>query len=535
MSAEHIISRLNKDKAKFPHLAVFQTFLRLTKGEEGEFFSEKGRHVMAYTESEDRAFAIARAEMESLGLDISTDKFGNLFGTYYPQDCNPNANAVMSGSHLDSVGTIDKTVGGGGYDGVLGVAAALDAVRAIKEQENNGKNLDLKRPIVIVCWRGEESSLWGRSCLGSSLATGSLQENNSQKLAMSSNGQSFNLLDQLQRLRSAGLAQDDTPVCLQYLQNCDIVEMHIEQGPNVQRGEIGIATTAIAGSIRSVLKFEGENAEEAFHQSVVSIRKIALDADHYAQNENTNRDLEIFRATLNRGTEAFNVGSAKEKLDFEKVFDCSNSEKEKIQDQVQNYLNEYFPKASHSWQNDTLVIECETQFHTGTCPMETREQNNLDALYITSSLYLYLRNEFGRTPKLLGETKTVRLDIRGTDTEYMQEGFRKIIDECEKIAQKLNVSIVREDKGISNPATLNKVTSDLIKEVAERNDFPFQTLVSGAGHDVMKFKKNGLIFIHSERGLSHDPDEYSYPDDIENGTRLLTMVLEELARKEMHS
>ena len=48
----------------------------------------------------------------------------------------------------------------------------------------------------------------------------------------------------------------------------------------------------------------------------------------------------------------------------------------------------------------------------------------------------------------------------------------------------------------------------------------------------LKDLKNGLIFIHSENGLSHDGEEYSYPDDIRRGMDFLKTTLMELASKQ---
>ncbi len=52
---------------------------------------------------------------------------------------------------------------------------------------------------------------------------------------------------------------------------------------------------------------------------------------------------------------------------------------------------------------------------------------------------------------------------------------------------------------------------------------------SGAGHDAMQMAKitpAGMIFIPSQRGISHNPLEWTAPDDIGLGAQLLmeTMI-----------
>ena len=61
------------------------------------------------------------------GLDVEVDRNGNLWAWWIPAGVDPQAPALVIGSHLDSVPD------GGAFDGPLGVVssfAALDAVRA---------------------------------------------------------------------------------------------------------------------------------------------------------------------------------------------------------------------------------------------------------------------------------------------------------------------------------------------------------------------------------------------------------------------
>ena len=55
--------------------------------------------------------------------------------------------------------------------------------------------------------------------------------------------------------------------------------------------------------------------------------------------------------------------------------------------------------------------------------------------------------------------------------------------------------------------------------------------VSGAGHDAMNMAKiapAGMIFVRSRNGVSHHPDEYASPEDIEAGVQVLTAMLRRL-------
>ena len=62
-----------------------------------------------------------------------------------------------------------------------------------------------------------------------------------------------------------------------------------------------------------------------------------------------------------------------------------------------------------------------------------------------------------------------------------------------------------------------------------RRQIDYEIMPSGAGHDAMQMAKitpAGMIFIPSQRGISHNPLEWTDPDDIGLGAQLLmeTMI-----------
>jgi acetylornithine deacetylase/succinyl-diaminopimelate desuccinylase-like protein len=57
-------------------------------------------------------------------------------------------------------------------------------------------------------------------------------------------------------------------------------------------------------------------------------------------------------------------------------------------------------------------------------------------------------------------------------------------------------------------------------------------MISGAYHDAMIMGARvpiGMIFVPSAGGVSHHPDEYTAPADLENGVRVLAGALARLA------
>src|SRR5690625_3389148 len=91
----------------------------------------------SYSKEDQLAKDYLRKEMEKIGLKIWEDGFSTLFGRR--EGKNPDAPAIMIGSHYDSV------LNGGRFDGVAGVVAALEVLRVFEEN-----NIDNYYPIEIA-------------------------------------------------------------------------------------------------------------------------------------------------------------------------------------------------------------------------------------------------------------------------------------------------------------------------------------------------------------------------------------------------
>ena len=53
-------------------------------------------------------------------------------------------------------------------------------------------------------------------------------------------------------------------------------------------------------------------------------------------------------------------------------------------------------------------------------------------------------------------------------------------------------------------------------------------MTSGAGHDAMQLAeiaRIAMIFVRSQGGISHSPDEYTSPEDAAAGTEVLARTL----------
>ena len=170
--------------------------------------------------------------MRQAGLKIRIDAIGNIFGRFDGSD--PRAPAVLAGSHLDTV------IHGGKYDGPVGVIGALEAVRTISEN-----NIQVRSSLEVVCFVGEESSRFGFSTLGSSLAAGEVR---AEDLTHAVDPQGTKLENVLAGLgitrRNMKSIKLDPRTLKAYL------ELHIEQGPILEAigKRIGLVTSIAAPS-----------------------------------------------------------------------------------------------------------------------------------------------------------------------------------------------------------------------------------------------------------------------------------------------
>ncbi|MFZ9564164.1 MAG: M20 family metallo-hydrolase [Ilumatobacteraceae bacterium] len=166
-----------------------------------------GSSRLALTDEDRDGRDLVRSWMTDLGLDVTIDSVGNVFGTWKCADGAP----VMTGSHIDTVRT------GGRYDGNYGVLAGLEVIETLM-----ASNLVPSRPLSVGVFTNEEGARFQPDMLGSLVYVGGLDLETALD-TVSIDG--ARLGDELVRIGYAGSA----PV--PGLNPHAFVELHIEQGP----------------------------------------------------------------------------------------------------------------------------------------------------------------------------------------------------------------------------------------------------------------------------------------------------------------
>jgi beta-ureidopropionase / N-carbamoyl-L-amino-acid hydrolase len=176
---------------------------------------------------------------EAAECAVTIDRVGNVFARRAGSD--PAAPPVVIGSHLDT------QVNGGKYDGIVGVLAGLEIVRAL-----NDVGRKTRRPIEVVSWTNEEGARFSPPMIASGAFAGVFDT--TWVLARADDDGRL-LGAELERIGYAGSAEVGGRPLDAYF------ELHIEQGPILDAGrvDVGIVTGGYA-THGFVFEVQGETA-----------------------------------------------------------------------------------------------------------------------------------------------------------------------------------------------------------------------------------------------------------------------------------
>lgn len=193
---------------------------------------------LAFSPEERAAHELFGRWAADLGLKVHTDPVGNTFAELEGRKPGP---CLMVGSHLDTVPQ------GGNFDGVAGVAVALEVARMLSESGG------LEHPYQAVVLSSEEGPRFGAPCIGSRVATGAFTENTLREL-VDRDGRSVS-----ERASALGLSPEKAAEAVWEPNSvAAFLEVHIEQGRVLEsRGRTVGVVDAIAGSTRLELTFRG--------------------------------------------------------------------------------------------------------------------------------------------------------------------------------------------------------------------------------------------------------------------------------------
>ncbi len=179
--------------------------------------------------------------------------------------------------------------------------------------------------------------------------------------------------------------------------------------------------------------------------------------------------------------------------------------------------------------------------HAGTIPMSCREDPMMGAAAVISSLE-QIAKTYGdslyctvgyitctpNTANCIPGEIDLRLDVRSCRTEELNEALNAMLASAESICRERHLTFLYAPFFES---LLAECSPALVSQVAEavtavQGDCPM--LSSGAGHDAAEMSRvwpMAMIFLRCRNGVSHCPEEYASPEDMEAGVQALMNIL----------
>ena len=181
--------------------------------------------------------------------------------------------------------------------------------------------------------------------------------------------------------------------------------------------------------------------------------------------------------------------------------------------------------------------------HAGTTPMGLRR----DALAGAARAVLALRDEARERDDMtanvgmctvspggfnvIPDVADFSVDVRSPTPDGFARVDRFVRDTLARIAEEEGLKLELEETHRLDPVPLDPALQDVLERAAAQEGATHMRMPSGAGHDAMVLGRHvpaAMLFVPSRGGVSHNPDEYTAPEQCELGARVLARALADL-------
>ena len=176
--------------------------------------------------------------------------------------------------------------------------------------------------------------------------------------------------------------------------------------------------------------------------------------------------------------------------------------------------------------------------HAGTTPMNRRRDALVSAAELALEINRIATSTPGRQVATVGRIRAepgapnvipgrvvMSLEIRDLETAKITQVFDAVEAAAAQIAEARDTPIRFEPTGVASvPAPTDERMRRIIAAAADGLNLSYKVMPSGAGHDAQDMTHiapTGMIFVPSRDGISHSPKEFTAPDDMANGARVL--------------
>ncbi|MEC7810764.1 MAG: Zn-dependent hydrolase [Actinomycetota bacterium] len=199
-----------------------------------------------------------------------------------------------------------------------------------------------------------------------------------------------------------------------------------------------------------------------------------------------------------------------------------------------------------SWTEITITGESN---HAGTTPMSLRHDSGFGATAI-SAYVRELALEMGGSqvatvgrlelsPNLVNVvagSATLTVDLRNTVESDLLAAENKLNDFLSELSSKEGLEIEKRELARFEPVDFSEQVVGTVEDIASGLGHSVMRLPSGAGHDAQMMARvcpTGMVFVPSHKGISHNPQEHTDPDDLVAGCNVLFQTILALDKKDL--
>lgn len=188
--------------------------------------------------------------------------------------------------------------------------------------------------------------------------------------------------------------------------------------------------------------------------------------------------------------------------------------------------------------------------HAGTTPIEYRRDPGLAAAEINVEMRrMATSGDYGEAMRAtMGSIRPVpdminvvpsrvvaTVDLRNPDDSQMERAQRDLLQFCRGLEERHGIGIASRQIARTAAIPFDQSVRDVIAAKAGALGLKHESILSGAGHDAQEWAaacKTAMVFVPGEHdGISHNPREFSTPEQCQNGVNVLLHTLLELARE----
>tara|TARA_R110001583_G_scaffold8952_5_gene42271 strand:+ start:177 stop:1436 length:1260 start_codon:yes stop_codon:yes gene_type:complete len=200
-----------------------------------------------------------------------------------------------------------------------------------------------------------------------------------------------------------------------------------------------------------------------------------------------------------------------------------------------------------SWQEFRLTG---VSNHAGTTPMQYRQDAGLVAAKICSfvnDLALSMApNQLATVgalelkPNLINVIANFALftvDLRNPNEAELQKAEAALDKYINEQVTAHGLQVERKILARFQPVHFHPEVVNTIEKMAINNRLTTKRLFSGAGHDAQMFAPHcptAMVFVPSEKGISHNINEYTSPEQITNGANVLLQTVLEFSSRSLY-